>query len=265
MQEKGKKPEKMRVKDALKKGIIKLPWHAYWLAIETKWFLDLGANKEKFRVRQHLKDERSHYAIDTWDIEYVFPFGWKELEGIADRGNFDLTQHEKHSEQELRVFDDESKKKILPEVVAEPSLGVERAFLVFLFDAYSYDKKRKNVVLKLSPKIAPIKAAVLPIVKNEEMIKIAKDIESELRKEWNVKYDESGSIGRRYSRNDEIGVPIAIAIDEQTLNDNTVTLRDRDTTEQVRVPISQIKETIRKVINGENLLKLGPVVKTRVK
>lgn len=265
MQEKNKKPEEMKIKDALKKGIIKLPWHGYWLALETSWFISLGASKEKFRARQHMKDERSHYATDTWDLEYEFPFGWKELEGIADRGNFDLSQHEKHSGQDLKVFDEESKKKILAEVVAEPSLSVERAFLVFMFDSYFYDEKRKNVVLKLNPKIAPIKAAILPIVKNQEMIKIAKDLESELRKEWSVEYDESGSIGRRYSRQDEIATPVCIAIDEQSLKDNTATLRDRNTTEQIRIPISQIKEVIKKVIDGYSLLNFGNIVKTRKK
>jgi glycyl-tRNA synthetase len=265
MQNKKKKPEKMKVKDALKKGIIKLAWHAYWLALETEWFLSLGADKSKFRVRQHLSEERSHYATDTWDLEYEFPFGWKELQGIADRGSFDLSQHEKHSGKDLHLYDEETKKKVLAEVVAEPSLGVERAFLVFLFDAYNFDKKRENVVLKLHAKLAPIKASVLPIVKDEKMTKIARDIVSELRKEWNVSYDESGSIGRRYSRADESGTPMCIAIDEDSIKSKTCTIRDRDTTKQVRVKISELPDVVRKVISGESVLKLGKLVETRVK
>src|SRR3989338_4063848 len=255
MQEKGKKPEKMKVKDALKREIIMLPWHAYWLALETSWFLNLGASKEKFRIRQHLKNEKSHYAADTWDIEYEFPFGWKELEGIADRGNYYLSQHEKFSGKDMKLFDEDTKKKTLPEVVCEPSLGVERAFLVFMFNAYSYDEKRKKIVLKLHPRLAPIKAAVLPIIKDEKMISVAKKIEEDLKKEWNIEYDESGSIGRRYSRQDEIGTPLCIAIDEQSSKDNTVTLRDRGTTKQIRVKIEELNDIVRKIIFGEDLLK----------
>ncbi len=265
MQKKNSKPEKMKVKDALKKGIIKLPWHGYWLATEVKWFVDLGVDSDMLRIRQHAEDEKSHYASDTWDVEYNFPFGWKELQGIADRGNFDLSQHEKHSKKDLTIFDEESKEKILSEVVCEPSLGVERAFLVFLFNAYEHDKKRDNVVLHLHPRLSPVKAAVLPIIKDESMIKVAKEICSNLRREWNVSYDESGSIGRRYSRNDEIGTPMCIAVDEQSVKDKTVTLRDRDSTKQVRVKISELKEVVWKVLNGESLLKLGKAVETRVK
>ncbi len=266
MQEKGEGFKRMKIKDALKKGIIKLSWHAYWLATEVKWFLDLGVDENKLRVRQHLSDEKSHYATDTWDIEYHFPFGWKELEGIADRGCYDLSQHEKFSKKDLKIFDEEGKKKILPEVVAEPSLGVERAFLVFMFDAYEYDEKRQNIVLKLNPKLSPVKAAVLPLVKNDEkLVKIAREIYDELKKEWNVIYDSSGSIGRRYSRNDEIGTPMAIAVDNQTLKDKSVTIRDRDTTKQVRVKIKDLKNVIREVIGGESLFKFGKLVETRVK
>ena len=264
MQNKGKKPEKMKVKDALKRGIIELPWHAYWLALDTEWFLNLGADKDKFRARQHLKDEKSHYAVDTWDLEYEFPFGWKELEGLANRGDFDLKQHAKFSGANLTMLNNKGE-KILPEVICEPSLGVERAFLVFMFDSYSFDKKRNNIVLKLNPKLAPIKAAVFPIVKNPEMMKVAREICKELRKEWNVVYDETGSVGRRYSRQDEVGTPLCITIDEQSLKDKTATIRDRDSTKQVRVKIPELQEIVRKVISGENVLKLGKEVETRVK
>jgi len=156
MQESEKEPEKMTFKQAYKKAIMKTDWHAYWLEQEFLWFINLGANPEKFRVRQHMTDEKSHYALDTWDLEYEFPFGWKELEGMANRTDFDLKQHEKFSGKDLKVFNEETKEKFLPYVVCEPSLGMGRAFLVFIFDAYYYDKERDNIVLKLHPKLAPI-------------------------------------------------------------------------------------------------------------
>ncbi len=263
-QEKNREEQAMSFSDGLKKGIIKVDWHAYWLEQEFLWFLSLGADSKKFRIRQHMKDEKSHYAIDTWDLEYNFPFGWKELQGIANRGDFDLRQHEKHSQEKLSVLNAKGE-RVLPEVVCEPSQGVERAFLVFMCDAYEHDKKRDNIVLHLHSRLSPVKAAVFPIVKDENMIKLAEDIYKELRKEWNVSYDESGSVGRRYSRNDEIGTPVCITIDEHSLKDKAVTLRDRDTTKQVRVKIAELQDVMRKVIAGENVLKLGKIVETRVK
>jgi len=265
-QEKNQEPVKMKIKDALKKGIIKKYWHAYWLATELSWFLNLGANSENFRIRQHPKSELSHYSTDTWDIEYNFPFGWKELEGIADRGNYDLSQHEKSSKKDLKIFDEISKSKILPPVICEPSLGVERAFLVFMFDSYFYDKERGNVVLKLQPKLAPIKAAVFPIVKKERYEKLSKEIFEDLRREWNVVYDKSGSIGRRYARNDEIGTPFCITIDQDSLKKKDVTIRDRDTTDQIRIKIKDLKEIFRKIIHeNKKLSDFGKIISTRKK
>ncbi|PNX47507.1 MAG: hypothetical protein BV456_10900, partial [Thermoplasmata archaeon M8B2D] len=214
--------KKMKISDAWKKGIIKSDWHAYWLATELNWFFSLGANPEKFRIRQHFPDELSHYSSDTWDVEYNFPFGWKELEGIADRGDYDLSQHEKFSKKDLKIFDEKTKSKVLPHVICEPSLGVERAFLVFMFDSYFYDKSRDNVILKLNPKLSPVKAAIFPIVKKPEYEKIATDVFDILKEEWDVIYDKSGSIGRRYSRNDEIGTPYCITIDEKSLKKKDV-------------------------------------------
>ena len=251
LQEKEKEPTKMKIQDALNKKIIKKDWHAYWLAIELNWFKNLGADTNKFRIRQHLKDEKSHYAIDTWDLEYKFPFGWRELEGIADRGNYDLSQHEKFSKKELSVFDEETKEKILPHVVCEPSLGVERAFLVFMFDSYYYNSQRDNVILKINPKLAPIKAAVFPIVKKPEFEKFAKVVLKNLQKEWNVVYDKSGSIGRRYARNDEVGTPFCITIDGDSIKNSDVTIRDRDSARQIRVKISKLEEVLRNLINGK--------------
>jgi len=243
-QKKNKEADKMKIKDAVKKGIMQ-EWHAYFLALELNWFKSLGCNMKNFRVRQHLKDELAHYSTDCWDLEYNFPFGYKELEGIADRGNYDLSRHIEFSKTDLSMFDEEQKKKIVPHVIAEPSLGVDRAFLVFLYEAYNDDKKRGNIVLHLHPKIAPITVAVLPLVKNKEPVtNKAKEVFKLLQDDYSAFYDESGSIGRRYARMDEIGTPYCITIDFDTLEDDTVTIRNRDTTEQKRVKISELKKEL---------------------
>jgi len=265
-QGKNQEPVKMKIKDALKKKIIKKDWHAYWLATEFLWFKNLGANPENFRIRQHKKYELSHYSTDTWDLEYKFPFGWKELEGIADRGDYDLSQHEKFSKKDLKIFDSESEKKVLPHVVCEPSLGVERAFLVFMFDSYFYDKKRENVVLKIHPALAPVKAAIFPIVKtNKEIVKISREIYDSLKKDFNVVYDIGGSVGRRYSRADETGIPFCITVDELSMDKKNVTIRLRDSTEQVRIQINELNEVLKKGIKGKNIKKFGKLVDTRKK
>ena len=251
MQKSKKEPEKMSFNEAHKRGIIKTDWHAYWLEQMFLWFKNLGANTDKFRVRQHVSDEKSHYAVDTWDLEYNFPFGWKELQGVANRGDYDLKQHQKYSGKSMEISNSEGK-KIIPHVVAEPSQGVERAYLVFLFDAYNYNNKRDNVVLKLHPKLAPIKVAIFPIVKNnEDFVKLAREVYGDLKKDWNVVYDESGSIGRRYARNDEIGAPYCITIDGDSIKDKDVTIRDRDTTRQIRVKVSDLKDVLSKLINSK--------------
>lgn len=267
-QEKKLEAKKMKFRDAFKKGIIKTDWHAYWLEQQLLWFISIGANPSKFRIRQHMKDEKSHYAIDTWDLEYDFPNGWKELQGIANRGNYDLTQHEKFSKKDLKMVQEKAGKseKILPNVVCEPSQGVERAMLVFLLDAYNFDEKRQNIVLKLHPKLAPIKAAIFPIIKKPEYEEIAKAIIKDLNQEMYVVYDKSGSIGRRYARNDEIGTPFCITVDEDSPKKKTVTIRDRDSTKQISVKITDLKETLRKLINKEiEFIKAGKLVETRVK
>tara|TARA_Y100000310_G_scaffold281722_1_gene302371 strand:+ start:7239 stop:8762 length:1524 start_codon:yes stop_codon:yes gene_type:complete len=259
MQQKNLKPKKMKIKDAVSKKLIS-EWHAYWLATEQKWFVSLGANADNFRVRQHLKEEKSHYALDTWDLEYNFPFGWKELQGIANRTDFDLKQHMKTSGKDLSLYDEESKQKVVPHVIAEPSLGVERAFLVFMFDAYNFDKKRGNVVLKLNPKLAPVKVAVFPLV--NKLDKQALGVYDLLKNDLSCSYDRSGSVGRRYARNDEIGTPYCITIDFDSLKKKDVTIRDRDSTKQIRVKINDLKEVIRKLLNNEiKFEKAGKVVK----
>ena len=243
-----KKEEILSIDEMMNKKIFKNKWHAYGLYYSYKWFLNFGINKNNLRLREHEKDELAHYANAAVDIEYNFPIGWKEIFGSHDRGQFDLQQHELFSKKDLRVFDEETKKKVLPQVI-ESSFGVERAFLVFMFDAYFYDKERGNIVLKLHPKLAPIKAAVFPIVKREKFEKIAKDIFDDLKEEMNVIYDKSGSIGRRYARNDEIGTPYCITIDEESLKKSDVTIRDRDTKKQIRVKILELKKILNELIN----------------
>ena len=251
MQEKNQEPKKMRIKDALSKKIITLPWHAYWLSTELEWFFSLGANPKNFRIRQHITKEKSHYSTDTWDIEYNFPFGWKELQGIADRGTYDLNAHQEKSKKSMEIVDNMTGKKILPMVVTEPSLGVERTFLVFVLDSYSVGEKN-NITLKLNPKIAPIKVAIFPLIKKDEkQIQVAKQIYNDLKEEWNVDYDETGSIGRRYARNDEIGTPFCITIDDDSEKDKSVTIRNRDDGKQKRIKVNELKEIIRKLISGE--------------
>ncbi len=249
MQQMGKEMEKMTLREALERGVIKAAWHGYWLALMYRWFVDLGINPEKLRARQHLPEERSHYALDTWDIEYLFPFGWKEIHGMANRTTFDLTQHMRFSGKDLTYFDEETKEKVTAYVVAEPSQGVDRAFLAFLIDAYTEEEDR--VVLRLHPKLAPFKVAVFPLVKRDGLDQKAREVHEMLKKRFPCFYDEKGSIGRRYARQDEIGTPFCVTVDYQTLKDDTVTVRDRDTRKQVRVKISGLAELIGKLVEGE--------------
>ena len=246
-----KDAEKMTLGLALDKKIVRRDWHAYWIGQSLKWFIGLGARREKFRIRQHKKDELSHYSSDTWDLEYEFPMGWRELQGFADRGTYDLSQHEEHSGANLKMQDVDGK-PVLPEVVCEPSWGVGRALLVFLFEAYRDDTERGNVVLSLSPELAPVKAAVFPIVKKDEkVVGIAREVYDSLRKEWNVQYDEGGSVGRRYARQDEQGTPYCITVDGESVEKDSVTLRDRDTAAQVRVGVKDVKDVLGKLLKGE--------------
>ncbi len=238
-------------------------WHAYWLAEQVLWLKQLGL-AENVKIREHMKSELSHYSSATFDLDYEFPFGSKEIAGNANRGQYDLTQHSKASSQKLEIFDELSKKRVIPRVI-EPTFGMDRIFLALLCKAYTVDKKRDNIVLKLPARLAPYAAAVLPIVKNEDMIKLSKEICTDLRKEWNIAYDESASLGRRYARNDEIGTPLCITVDEDSIKKKTVTIRDRDSTKQIIVPISEIANVIRSVRSGENILELGKEVETRVK
>lgn len=265
MQKEKKDAEKMKIVDAWKKGMMS-DWHAYWLGQEYSWFILLGADDSNFRARQHVSDEKSHYAVDTWDLEYKFPMGWRELQGFANRGDYDLKQHQEKSGKSFEIFDEETKERILAEVVCEPSLGVERAFMVFMLDAYEFDKERNNVVLHLSPKLAPYKAAVMPVISKGEIEEAAYELYKELKEELNVFYDKSGSIGRRYARQDESGTPYCIAVDGQTVEDKTVTIRERDSTKQIRVHIKEMIQVLKDLIGDKIAFEnAGKLVETRVK
>jgi glycyl-tRNA synthetase len=224
----------------------------------------LGIKKDNLRLREHKKDELSHYANAAIDIEYLFPNGWGEIFGSHDRGQFDLKEHEKFSKKDLKIFDEETKKKILP-LVIESSFGIERAFLAFMFDSYFHDAEKKNVVLKLHPKLSPVKVAIFPIVKREEFKKISREIFEDLKKEFNTIYDESGSIGRRYARNDEAGTPFCVTIDDDSLKNKNVTVRDRNNGKQVRIKLNKLKESLKMCIEGEDILKFGKLINTRKK
>jgi len=238
-------------------------WHAYWLAEQIRWYNSMGLFDIK--IREHKKDELSHYSSATFDVDYEYPFGSVELGGNANRGQYDLTQHAKESKESMEVFDEKYKSKVIPKVI-EPTFGIERIFLALLTKAYS-DDGRGNIVLNLPPSISPVKAAIFPVIKNnEELVRISREIYDNLKQELNVVYDSGGSIGRRYARQDEIGTIACITVDEQSLKDKTITIRDRNTTEQVRVKISELKEVMRKVINeGFSILEFGKRVNTRVK
>ena len=215
----------------------------YWQKERMDWHLSLGLKKENLRFREHESDERAHYATRSVDIEYNWPFmDWGELEGIANRTDYDLKQHAKESGKDLSYFDEETKKKIVPYVI-EPSIGVGRMMLALLIDAYSEEKDR--IVLKLKPELAPYKVAVFPLLANKpELTKLAHAVYDDLRKEFPTVWDERGNIGKRYYAQDEAGTPYCITVDFQSLDDKTVTIRDRDTTKQKRVKISELKDTL---------------------
>ncbi len=213
-------------------------WYRAWIEERERWYTDLGIRPDFLRVRVHDAGELSHYSSGTSDIEYLFPIGWSELEGIAKRGDFDLTQHAKFSGEKLEYFDQGTKERYVPHVI-EPAAGADRATLAFLVDAYDVEEVegRRRTVLRLHPRLAPVKVAVLPLLSKEGMPEKAREVFQELRRGLPAEFDEGGSIGKRYRRQDEIGTPWGVTVDHQTMEDDTVTLRDRDTLEQARVPI----------------------------
>jgi glycyl-tRNA synthetase len=216
-------------------------WHDYWVKERYNWYLNLGILPDRLRLRPHTKDELSFYSKATSDVEYLFPWGWGELEGIANRTNYDLTQHAEHSGKDLSYFDEENKERIVPFVI-EPAAGVTRTALTFLIDAYHEEvvNNEKRVVLRFHKDIAPIKVAVLPLSKKEALSNLSKEIAKKLRPRWMTMYDETQAIGKRYRRQDEIGTPYCVTVDFDSLEDNAVTIRERDTMAQVRVPIDDL-------------------------
>jgi glycyl-tRNA synthetase len=216
-------------------------WFEHWVEQRMDWYTHLGIRPDHLRLRAHPAEELSHYSTATSDVEYLFPIGWQELEGIANRGDFDLTQHAKHSGQKLEYVDSASGERYVPYVI-EPAAGADRALLSFLVDAYDEDEieGEKRTVLRLHPLLAPVKVAVLPLVKKDGQPELAYEVYSALRERVQAEYDEGGAIGRRYRRQDEIGTPWAVTIDHQSLEDRTVTLRDRDSLEQQRIAIDSL-------------------------
>ena len=220
-------------------------WHERWMEERMRWYTDLGIRPDQLRLRAHGADELSHYSSATSDIEYLFPMGWSELEGIANRGDFDLTQHAKFSGEKLEYVDYGSGDRFVPHVI-EPAAGVDRAMLSFMVDAYDVEEVegRERTVLRLHPRLAPVKAAVLPLVNKDGQPEKAREIYEELRKLMSAEFDTGGSIGKRYRRQDEIGTPWGITVDHQTMEDDTVTLRDRDSLDQSRIAISELAEEL---------------------
>ncbi|HET9508699.1 MAG TPA: glycine--tRNA ligase [Gaiellaceae bacterium] len=219
-------------------------WYRYWVDERLAWHLRLGVRSSHLRVRPHGADELSHYSRATSDIEYRYPMGWSELEGVANRGDYDLTQHSEASGTKLEWVDAGTGERFVPHVI-EPALGLNRSMLTFLIDAYDEEvvAERERTVLRLHPRLAPVKAAVLPLIgKSEDMVSKARSLFDELRHVLSVEYDDGGAIGRRYRRQDEIGTPWGLTIDEQTLADDTVTIRDRDSLAQERLPLGRVRE-----------------------
>jgi glycyl-tRNA synthetase len=221
-------------------------WHEHWLHERFEWYVNLGLRRENLRLRPHGPEELSHYSSATSDVEYLYPIGWSELEGIANRGDFDLTQHASFSGERLEYVDGQSGERYVPHVI-EPAAGVGRSVLAFLSDAYDEDEigGEKRTVLRLHPALAPVKVAVLPLLRRDGHPELAREVYEELRRHVNAEYDEGGAIGRRYRRQDEIGTPFAVTIDHQSLEDRTVTLRDRDTLAQERVAIDALRDLLR--------------------
>ncbi|GAA3532157.1 glycine--tRNA ligase [Nonomuraea rosea] len=233
-------------------------WHQYWIDERFRWYSDLGINKDNLRLYEHPKDKLSHYSKRTVDVEYRFNFTgseWGELEGIANRTDFDLTAHSKASGVDLSFFEQDTGERYVPFVI-EPAAGVDRATLTFLLDAYSEDEApnakgvlEKRTVMRLDHRLAPVKAAVLPLSRNADLSPKARDLAAQLRRRWNVEFDDAGAIGRRYRRQDEIGTPFCITVDFDTLEDHAVTIRERDSMAQERISIDGVDAYLRQHLN----------------
>ena len=220
-------------------------WYEFWCETRLNWYLDLGIPADMLRLRAHDADELSHYSAGTSDVEFTYPWGWGELEGIANRTDFDLTQHANHSGEKLDYFDQATNERYRPYVI-EPAAGATRAMMAFLLAAYDEDvvNDETRTVLRLHPRLAPYKVAVLPLSKKDTLTPVAREVFQLLSGRYMTDYDETQAIGRRYRRQDEVGTPLCVTVDFDTLEDRAVTVRDRDTTEQVRVPIDELLATL---------------------
>ena len=221
-----------------------------WQDARMRWYVDNGIRAGNLRLRPHGSDELAHYAKACVDVEYEFPFGWSELEGIANRGDFDLKQHMEYSGKDMTYFDEATRSRYVPYVI-EPSAGVDRPLLAFLVDAYDEEEVEgeRRIVLRLDPRLAPFKAGVYPLLRKDGQPERAQEIRDILKEHFPVVYDQAGSIGRRYRRQDEIGTPFGVTVDHDTMKDQTVTLRDRDAMTQVRIPVDRLVDEIRRRID----------------
>jgi glycyl-tRNA synthetase len=234
-------------------------WHQYWIDTRRQWYIDLGINPENLRLYEHAKEKLSHYSDRTVDIEYKFGFSgnpWGELEGVANRTDHDLANHSKASGTDLSFYDQATDTRFTPYVI-EPAAGLTRSLMAFLVDAYHEDEAPnakggvdKRTVLKLDPRLAPVKAAVLPLSRNADLSPKAKDLAAELRTSWNIEFDDAGAIGRRYRRQDEIGTPFCVTLDFDSLEDHAVTIRERDTMSQERVAIDAVSDYLAVRLKG---------------
>ncbi|MDA1196837.1 MAG: glycine--tRNA ligase [Nanoarchaeota archaeon] len=252
-----KEPQPTTIEEMLKQNKLG-EWHAYWLAEQYRWLLEVGLNPKKLKVREHVATELSHYSSATFDLDYTFPFGSKEIAGNANRGQYDLTQHIKESNEKLTLFDEATKQHIVPRVI-EPTFGMERVFLALLVDAYEEDKKRGNIVLKILPQLAPFTVGIFPLVNKLE--KDASKIFGLLRDQFSCTFDRSGSIGRRYARADEIGIPYCVTLDFDGVTKKTVTIRDRNSAKQILVKQDELVATIHQLLSGVALSSVGKPIK----
>jgi len=242
--------EQMEIEYFVKPGTDE-EWHQHWVEERHRWYLNLGLSPERLRVRRLDREELAHYAKDTYEVEYLFPMGWSELEGIANRTDFDLGRHAEFAGRVLEYFDEETGEHVVPYVI-EPSSGVDRLFMAFLMDSYDEEEVRNETraILRLHKDLAPTKVAVLPLSRNEQLVPPAREVWALLRPHWMTQFDDAQSIGRRYRRQDEVGTPYCVTIDFDTLTDQAVTIRERDSMEQVRVPIANLVAALREKLEG---------------
>ena len=248
--------EQMELEYFIKPGTDK-QWFDYWVGERFDWYTGLGIKKENLRLAPHPKEKLAHYSRACTDIEYLYPMGWSELEGIADRGDFDLTQHMKYSGKSMTYLDEETKEHLTPQVI-EPSAGVDRSVLAVMCDAYDEEivRDEQRVLFHFKPEVAPIKVAILPLSRKENLAALSKEVFDEIRPCCMTQYDDTQSIGRRYRRQDELGTPYCVTIDFDSLEDKQATIRERDTMSQIRVPIPALKNTLLAKLAGEDFLKV---------